>query len=163
MNTQVPLVLHGSSGISYLLRKNIANKTNVAKFNIGTELRMVAGHSLRNNFNNNKKEFVKLSQLDKEIKDTLEDIQNNLFNKAKSFLNSNIVSSTSFNDFLKQIKNKKLVKAFFCGNIKCEELIKDKTQGATSRLIPFQQPRKTGKCIHCNKEGKFLVIFGKAY
>ena len=25
MNTQVPLVLHGSSGISYLLRKNIAN------------------------------------------------------------------------------------------------------------------------------------------
>ena len=112
---------------------------------------------------NNKKEFVKLSQLDKEIKDTLEDIQNNLFNKAKSFLNSNIVSSTSFNDFLRQIKNKKLVKAFFCGNIKCEELIKDKTQGATSRLIPFQQPRKTGKCIHCNKEGKFLVIFGKAY
>ena len=60
MNTQVPLVLHGSSGISYLLRKNIANKTNVAKFNIGTELRMVAGHSLRNNFNNNKKEFDKL-------------------------------------------------------------------------------------------------------
>ena len=60
INTQIPLVLHGSSGISYSLRKKIANKTNVAKFNIGTELRMVAGHSLRNNFNNNKKEFDKL-------------------------------------------------------------------------------------------------------
>ncbi|MCH8004031.1 MAG: proline--tRNA ligase [Nanoarchaeota archaeon] len=112
---------------------------------------------------NNKKEFVKLTQLDKKIKNTLEDIQNSLFNKAKKFLNSNIVESKNWNDFLKYIKNRKLVKANFCGNIKCEDEIKDKTDGATSRLIPFQQPKKIGKCIKCNKEGKFLVIFGKAY
>ena len=112
---------------------------------------------------NNNKEFVKLSQLDKKIKDTLESIQNNLFNKAKKFLNSNITEAKNWNDFVKQIKNKKLVKAFFCGTISCEDLIKDKTGGATSRVIPFQQPKKPGKCIHCSKEGKFLVIFGKAY
>jgi len=111
----------------------------------------------------NKKEFVKLSQLDKKIKDTLEDMQDNLFNKAKKFLDSNVVEAKNWNDFLKQIKNKKLVKAFFCGNIKCEEDIKDKTNGVTSRLIPFEQPKNIGKCVHCNKEGKFLVIFGKAY
>jgi prolyl-tRNA synthetase len=112
---------------------------------------------------NNKKEFVKMSQLDKKIKNSLDDIQNSLYNRAREFLNSNIVSSTDFNDFLKKIKNKKLVKAFFCNNIKCEDLIKDKAQGATSRLILFQQPKKIGKCIYCNKQGKALVIFGKAY
>jgi prolyl-tRNA synthetase len=93
----------------------------------------------------------------------LEDIQNSLFNKAKRFLNSNIVEASNWNEFVKQIKNRKLVKAFFCGNIGCEDKIKDKTEGATSRLISFQQPKKIGKCVHCSKEGKFLVIFGKAY
>ena len=37
--TKIPLVLHGSSGISYQMRKKIASKTNVAKLNIGTELK----------------------------------------------------------------------------------------------------------------------------
>ena len=58
--TKIPLVLHGSSGISYMMRKKIAKTTNVAKFNIGTELRMVAGNSLRKNFKNNKKTFDRL-------------------------------------------------------------------------------------------------------
>ena len=52
--TKIPLVLHGSSGISYPMRKKIAKTTNVAKFNIGTELRMIAGNSLRKNINHNK-------------------------------------------------------------------------------------------------------------
>ena len=111
----------------------------------------------------NEKEFVKLSQLDKKVKETLEDIQNSLFNKAKKFLNSNISEARSWNEFVKQIKDKKLVKTSFCGDVKCEEGIKEKTNGATSRLIPFDQPKKLGKCVKCGKEGKFLVIFGKAY
>ena len=61
--TNIPLVLHGSSGLSYQMRKKIAFNTNVAKFNIGTELRMVAGNSLRENINNNKKIFDKLQLL----------------------------------------------------------------------------------------------------
>ncbi|MFH0867885.1 MAG: proline--tRNA ligase [Candidatus Woesearchaeota archaeon] len=112
---------------------------------------------------NNNKEFVKLTQLDKKIKDTLEDIQNSLFNKAKKFLDSNIVEAKDWNDFVKNIKSRKLVKAFFCGKVDCEDLIKDKTGGATSRLIPLEQPKNIGKCIHCGKEGKFLVYFAKSY
>jgi len=112
---------------------------------------------------NNSKEAVKIGQLDKKIKDTLEDIQSSLFNKAKKFLNSNIVDAKNWDDFAKQIKNKKLVKTFFCGGVDCEGLIKDKTNGATSRVIPFEQPKESGKCAHCGKESKFLVIFGKAY
>ena len=58
--TKIPLVLHGSSGISYQMRKKIAKNTNVAKFNIGTELRMIAGSSLRKNINNKPEIFDRL-------------------------------------------------------------------------------------------------------
>ena len=58
--TKIPLVIHGGSGIAYSMRKKIANTTNVAKFNIGTELRMVAGNSLRENFKKNKNVFDRL-------------------------------------------------------------------------------------------------------
>ena len=70
--TKIPLVLHGSSGISYKMRKKIAFETNVAKFNIGTELRMIAGNSLRENFKKNKNIFDRL-QL---IKPTIIKIKN---------------------------------------------------------------------------------------
>ena len=60
---KIPLVLHGSSGISYKMRKKIASNTNVAKFNIGTELRMVAGNSLRKNIHDNIKCFDRLQLL----------------------------------------------------------------------------------------------------
>ena len=42
-----PLVLHGGSGIPNLIRKKLARETNIAKFNIGTELRMTFGNALR--------------------------------------------------------------------------------------------------------------------
>ncbi len=45
--TDVPLVLHGSSGIEDTLKRTIANTTNVCKFNIGTELRKTFGDTLR--------------------------------------------------------------------------------------------------------------------
>lgn len=47
----IPLVLHGSSGIDYDLRRKIAQQTNVCKFNIGTELRKTFGDSLRTSIN----------------------------------------------------------------------------------------------------------------
>ncbi len=43
----LPLVLHGGSGLEAELRRRLARETNVCKFNIGTELRMVFGQSLR--------------------------------------------------------------------------------------------------------------------
>jgi fructose-bisphosphate aldolase, class II len=44
----LPLVLHGGSGIAPDLRRALARQTNVCKFNIGTELRKVFGDALRN-------------------------------------------------------------------------------------------------------------------
>lgn len=46
-HTTVPLVLHGGSGIPVALRRELARTHRVAKFNIGTELRMTFGAALR--------------------------------------------------------------------------------------------------------------------
>ncbi len=67
--TKLPLVLHGSSGISDIIRKKIARKTQIAKFNIGTELRMVACKSLRKSYNNNLNNFDKISIIQPSIKE----------------------------------------------------------------------------------------------
>ena len=67
----IPLVLHGSSGIGNAMRRKIAKTTNVAKFNIGTELRLIFGNSLRANILQNKDVFDRLKILkptNKEIK-----------------------------------------------------------------------------------------------
>jgi fructose-bisphosphate aldolase class II len=45
--TNVPLVLHGASGIPSEMRRRLARETNVCKLNVGTELRQVFGTSLR--------------------------------------------------------------------------------------------------------------------
>ena len=45
--TQVPLVIHGGSGVPYAQRAALAAGSRIAKFNIGTELRMAFGNALR--------------------------------------------------------------------------------------------------------------------
>ncbi|MBT8413007.1 MAG: class II fructose-bisphosphate aldolase [Boseongicola sp.] len=45
--TDVPLVIHGGSGVPVNQRKRLAQTSNICKFNIGTELRMTFGNSLR--------------------------------------------------------------------------------------------------------------------
>lgn len=49
--TNLPLVLHGGSGIPTETRQNLAQNHRVAKFNIGTELRMAFGNALRQSVN----------------------------------------------------------------------------------------------------------------
>ena len=62
-STTIPLVLHGGSGIPYNTRRVISRNTNVAKFNIGTELRMLFGKEIRNNLNKNKKIYDRIQIL----------------------------------------------------------------------------------------------------
>jgi fructose-bisphosphate aldolase class II len=45
--TDVPLVIHGGSGVPTDQRKRLAQTTKICKFNIGTELRIAFGASLR--------------------------------------------------------------------------------------------------------------------
>lgn len=45
--TNVPLVIHGGSGVPAAQRRQLAHETHICKFNIGTELRMAFGSALR--------------------------------------------------------------------------------------------------------------------
>lgn len=49
--TDVPLVIHGGSGVPVDQRRKLAATTNICKFNIGTELRMAFGQALRDAVN----------------------------------------------------------------------------------------------------------------
>lgn len=62
-NSNLPLVLHGGSGIPYNIRKKLARKTKVAKFNIGTELRILFGETVRKNIQKNKKMYDRVEIL----------------------------------------------------------------------------------------------------
>ncbi len=62
-STSIPLVLHGGSGIPNRIRKKLAKETNVAKFNIGTELRMTFGNALRKQVKNNPRIYDRLKLL----------------------------------------------------------------------------------------------------
>jgi len=110
------------------------------------------------------KTTAKLSNnLQKEIQKLLGDIEMNLFSKAQKFLKESTVEVSTWKEFLKAIKEKKLVKAPFCGKIECEDWIKDKTAGANSRLIPLDAKKPKGKCVHCGKEAKVIAYFSKSY
>ncbi len=45
--TDIPLVIHGGSGVPVAQRTHLATQSNICKFNIGTELRMAFGAALR--------------------------------------------------------------------------------------------------------------------
>ena len=45
--TDIPLVIHGGSGVPAAQRRHLAKTTPISKFNIGTELRMAFGSALR--------------------------------------------------------------------------------------------------------------------
>ncbi|MEM1387718.1 MAG: class II fructose-bisphosphate aldolase [Pseudomonadota bacterium] len=45
--SDVPLVIHGGSGVPSAQRRKLATQTHICKFNIGTELRMAWGDALR--------------------------------------------------------------------------------------------------------------------
>ncbi len=110
---------------------------------------------------NGEKLSVKISELNSELKKLLKAIQKNLYNKAKRYLDESIVKVQSLNDFKKVIRNKKIAKARFCGNVECEDWIKDKTEGATSRFI--EQGKTKHNCIQCGKKAGFIGYFSKSY
>ena len=61
--TQVPLVIHGGSGVPTDQRTVLARTTHICKFNIGTELRMAFGAALRKAVNDDPDRFDRLQIL----------------------------------------------------------------------------------------------------
>ncbi len=69
--TEVPLVIHGGSGVPVEQRTRLAKGTSICKFNIGTELRMAFGNALRNAVNSDPERFDRVTIL-KETHDPVE-------------------------------------------------------------------------------------------
>jgi fructose-bisphosphate aldolase class II len=63
----LPLVLHGGSGIGPAERLRLARETSVCKFNIGTELRMAFGAALRNSIARDELRFDRIAILSETI------------------------------------------------------------------------------------------------
>ena len=61
--TTVPLVIHGGSGVPAAQRATLAATSRIAKFNIGTELRMAFGTALRETLAHNPTEFDRIALL----------------------------------------------------------------------------------------------------
>ena len=61
--TDVPLVIHGGSGVPYAQRAALAAGSRIAKFNIGTELRLAFGQALRAAVNADPARFDRVSIL----------------------------------------------------------------------------------------------------
>lgn len=61
--TDVPLVIHGGSGVPAAQRRSLATQTNICKFNIGTELRQAFGHALRASVNSDPDHFDRVQIL----------------------------------------------------------------------------------------------------
>ena len=69
--TDLPLVLHGSSGVPAADRARLARETSVSKFNIGTELRQVFGAALKQGINRHPERFDRIAILS-EVLDPME-------------------------------------------------------------------------------------------
>ena len=107
---------------------------------------------------------VPFNILSERIEDILSKIQANLLERSQSFLKENTRTVLDYKEFKDTIKNKRgFVKAFWCGNPKCEAKIKEETK-ATTRVFPIEsKDRRIGKCIYCGKRTNKKWIFARAY
>ncbi len=114
--------------------------------------------------NTGKEEGVKIDELKQKTRETLEEMQKEIFEKASEFLKKSIVEVRDFKEFLRAVENKKLIKAFFCGARECEDKIKEKSEGVTSRCISLKEkPPENAKCVYCGNKAKHIVYFARCY
>ncbi len=109
------------------------------------------------------KQTLSFDNLDVEIEKMLEDIQQNLFDKALKFREENTRKADTWEEFIDILDNQGgFVAAHWDGTPETEEKIKEAAK-ATIRCIPFNNPLEEGKCIFTGKPSKQRVLFARAY
>ena len=109
------------------------------------------------------KQTIPQGQLSEYICELLEEIQQNLFNRALSFRNNHITDVNSFEEFKEVIENKGgFVSAHWDGTIETENKIKELTK-ATIRCIPNKATEEVGTCVLTGEKSSRKVLFAKAY
>ncbi len=107
------------------------------------------------------KQTVEIKNIKSEVKKLLNQIQTNLFEKAKKNLYHNIIEVDNLKELKKQIKNGKIVKCYMVNDKKIEAQLKEATGGANSRII--ETSKKEGNCIQSGKKTKTMAYIARSY
>ena len=109
------------------------------------------------------KKSIPMNEITNHIKIILEDIQNNLFDRANSFREERITAVETFDEFKSILSSKGgFISAHWDGTSETEQSIKKETK-ATIRCIPFSKNIKAGYCVYSGKPSLQRVLFAKAY
>ena len=107
---------------------------------------------------------VAMDEIETKLGEILEQIQHDMYTRAKAFLDSHIDTAVTMDEMKEKFNaNRGFIKAMWCGDEECEDEIKAQTGGASSRCIPEQQEQLSDRCICCGKPAKHMVYWGKSY
>ena len=109
------------------------------------------------------KSTVSQEGLDLYIAQLLEDIQENIYQKAADFRAEHITEANSYAEFKELLDGKAgFISAHWDGSPETEQKIKEETK-ATIRCIPLDNPLEDGVCIYSGKPSVQRVLFARAY
>ena len=109
------------------------------------------------------KESILLTEVVDHVAQLMKEIQQNLFNKAKTHRDAHITKVDTYDEFKEVLENKGgFISAHWDGTSETEQKIKDETK-ATIRCIPFETEEEEGVCVYSGKPSTQRVLFAKAY
>ncbi|MBR6762697.1 MAG: proline--tRNA ligase [Clostridia bacterium] len=109
------------------------------------------------------KVFVPLADLETAVPALLEDLHQNLYNKAKENLEAHTKPCLTMEEVKTFIETEGgFAKTMWCGDTECELKMKE-VAGVSSRCIPFEQEHIGDVCPVCGKPAKHMIIYGIAY
>ena len=93
----------------------------------------------------------------------LDEIQESIFNKAKTFREDYITKAETWDEFVRLLDEKTgFILAHWDGTGETEDNIKELTK-ATIRCIPLSNPQEEGRCIFTGNPSSQRVLFARAY
>lgn len=108
------------------------------------------------------KSIEKLDGIAVFVKDLLDDIQTNIFNKALSHRESKTIQVDTYEEFKEKIEEGGFILAHWDGTPETEEKIKEETK-ATIRCIPLEGDKTPGICMVTGRPSAQRVIFARSY
>jgi prolyl-tRNA synthetase len=109
------------------------------------------------------KATVSMDGLASQVNQLLEEIQQQMYQKALQFRNDHITEANTWDEFTNLIDNKGgFIAAHWDGTGATEDRIKELTK-ATIRCIPLNNKQEEGKCILSGAPSSQRVLFAKAY
>ena len=109
------------------------------------------------------KQVIKLNDVVNITTQSLDKIQENLYQKALQNVKERTYEANTMEDIEKIMNDKPgFVNAYWCGNEECENKIKE-IKGTKSRCIVETKDYETEKCVCCGKKAKHKVTWGIQY